>query len=295
MKTKMSFRVEQIKISRRAGLEAIYPSRIQERTRKSKSATTQRITWLVERVWDGCGSAQRDKDLQFNISAGWVVVTFSSPREKLYTEPPSLCLSVGHPFYRFSLGRPVERRLCTQSCSLPPSFSLPPSLSLSLCPFYSRGEDYRARIPRKICFGLMGPFRRVNALVRLENARARATIRKNRNGSFSRREGEGRKRKREEKRAGRHGLLEARGYKVARGRIHGQWRNRVVEPTNKTEIQPYGFEESKLLAGRLQVLGDLDAPGGVEYSGKFILLLVELFARGELLLVPCSLFAFIFG
>lgn len=62
------------------------------------------------------------------------------------------------------------------------------SLSPPLCPFYSRGEDYRARIPRKICFGLMGPFRRVNALVRLENARARATIRKNRNVSFSRRE-----------------------------------------------------------------------------------------------------------
>lgn len=28
--------------------------------------------------------------------------------------------------------------------------------------------DRRARIPRKICFGLMGPFRRVDALVRLE-------------------------------------------------------------------------------------------------------------------------------
>lgn len=42
-----------------------------------------------------------------------------------------------------------------------------------MCPFSSlssRGEDYRVRIPRKICFGLMGPFRRVNALVRLENA-----------------------------------------------------------------------------------------------------------------------------
>lgn len=48
----------------------------------------------------------------------------------------------------------------------------------------SRGEDYRVRIPRKICFGLMGPFRRVNALVRLENVCTRHD-RGKRNGFFS--------------------------------------------------------------------------------------------------------------
>lgn len=73
----------------------------------------------------------------------------------------------------------------------------------------SRGEDYRVRIPRKICFGLMGPFRRVNALVRLENVCTRHD-RGKRNGFFP----EGRRKEKKEKRAGRRGLLEARGYKV---------------------------------------------------------------------------------
>lgn len=77
----------------------------------------------------------------------------------------------------------------------------------------SRGEDYRVRIPRKICFGLMGPFRRVNALVRLENVCTRHD-RGKRNGFFSK--GRRKEKKKGGKRAARRGLLEARGYKVPR-------------------------------------------------------------------------------
>lgn len=91
-----------------------------------------------------------------------------------------------------------------------------------MCPFSSlssRGEDYRVRIPRKICFGLMGPFRRVNALVRLENAcpywRA-GRKRGEESVPFRGREEEKKGRKEGRNELGRRGLLEVRGYKVAR-------------------------------------------------------------------------------
>lgn len=70
-------------------------------------------------------------------------------------------------------------------------------------------------------------------------------------GREGRKRKEGRKRERNE--LGRRGLLEVRGYKVAREgggrRIHGHWRNRVPEPTNKTEIYPFGLEEELELLG----------------------------------------------
>ena len=74
---------------------------------------------------------------------------------------------------------------------------------------------------------------------------------------------EGRKEGRERNELGRRGLLEVRGYKVARERrrrrIHGHWRNRVPEPTNKTEIYPFGLELEELeLLGWVRGIGDLD-------------------------------------